>query len=171
MRGMVHGCYDDNDDDDEREEDAGGHGACRAAGSAGSVGRKARWMVGDEGAGMWGSGMIVWGGVRMATCVQQWQRVGVTEPRVGGDDDDDGGVVRGAGRMDQQGAGCGCEGRGVRYVVSGRRVTEQQARAHAAAGGVVCAVPQLTGGGCGMSVSFLLQLATCMLNGRCACKT
>ena len=47
-------------------------------------------------------------------------------------------------------------GRGVRYVVSGTRVTEQQARAHAAAGGVVCAVPQLTGGGCGMSVSVIL---------------
>jgi hypothetical protein len=49
---------------------------------------------------------------------------------------------------------CGCEGRSVRYVVRGQRVTEQQARAHAAeTGSVVCVVRELAGGGCGASVS------------------
>jgi hypothetical protein len=43
--------------------------------------------------------------------------------------------------------------RRVRCVVRGKRVTEEQARAHAAAGTVVHQVPELLGGGCGMSVS------------------
>jgi hypothetical protein len=39
-------------------------------------------------------------------------------------------------------------------VVRGKRVTDQQARAHVAAGAVVCTAPRLRGGGCGMSVSM-----------------
>jgi hypothetical protein len=44
--------------------------------------------------------------------------------------------------------------RRVRCVVRGKRVTEEQARAHAAAGAMVHQVPELLGGGCGMSVSI-----------------
>ena len=44
---------------------------------------------------------------------------------------------------------------GERYVVRGTRVTQQQARAHAAAGDVVWVVPQLSGGGGGFSVSCM----------------
>jgi uncharacterized protein (DUF3084 family) len=40
----------------------------------------------------------------------------------------------------------------MRFVARSKRVTEQEAQAHAAAGGTVYAVPQLTGGGCGASV-------------------
>ncbi len=51
------------------------------------------------------------------------------------------------------GHGGACEGR-VRYVVRGKRVTERQARAHAAEhGSVVLEVQELAGGGCGASVS------------------
>jgi hypothetical protein len=48
--------------------------------------------------------------------------------------------------------GAVCEER-VRYMVKGKRVTEKRACAHVAAGGVVCVVQELRGGGCGMSVS------------------
>ncbi len=49
---------------------------------------------------------------------------------------------------------CGYEAGGrQRFVVWGTRVTEQQARAHAAAGARVHELPPLTGGGGGMTVS------------------
>ncbi len=46
-------------------------------------------------------------------------------------------------------------GERVRYVLRGRCVTEDEARAQVAAGAVVCVVPQLHGGGGGASVSCL----------------
>ncbi len=48
-----------------------------------------------------------------------------------------------------------CCTRRVRWVVCGKRVVEQEARAHAASGIVVHVAPQLAGGGGGMSVRAL----------------
>ena len=60
------------------------------------------------------------------------------------------------------GHGGACEGR-ARYVVRGKRVTEQQARAHAAEhGSVVREVHELAGGGCGASVSTRVSAHICI---------
>jgi hypothetical protein len=89
---------------------------------------------------------LVCGDVTMATMPARQQQVeGVTGVlNVHADDDGDGLRHSRSGWGIDQGAACSCVGRGVWYVVSGRRVTEQQARTHAAAGKVVCVVPQLT---------------------------
>ena len=46
--------------------------------------------------------------------------------------------------------------RHMRFVVKGQRVTHEQARAHVAAGAAVHALPELAGGGSGMSVRALV---------------
>jgi hypothetical protein len=62
---------------------------------------------------------------------------------------------------DSWGASAKCA-QSVQYVVRGKRVTKQQAYDHAAASGVVCVVHELTGGGCGTSVSTHdFQLCQC----------
>jgi hypothetical protein len=80
--------------------------------------------------------------------------------------------------MNHQDAGCGpiCDVSTVvpelaRYVVRGRRVTAQTARVHAASGYVVCVVPELKGGGCGMSVSVCVCIGMCepLSFGVCVC--
>ncbi len=65
-------------------------------------------------------------------------------------------VVRGVG-MHRKGI---CN---VRYVVKGKRVMERQARAHEASSGGVCVVPELRGGGCGMSVSACVMCVSMYL--------
>jgi hypothetical protein len=46
----------------------------------------------------------------------------------------------------------------LRLVANGKRMTELEARKNASAGDIVCVVPGVTGGGCGMSVGYVLHL-------------
>jgi hypothetical protein len=55
----------------------------------------------------------------------------------------------------------GCRRR-LRFVVRGKRLTKEQARAHSAAGAIVQAVPELVGGGGGMSVRAFSMHCVCL---------
>jgi hypothetical protein len=59
---------------------------------------------------------------------------------------------------------------GVRFLVMGKRVFEQQVHAHAVGWAAVYVVPQLVGGGGGFSVSFPVCMYVCMYVGVYACR-